>query len=162
MDIDQLFVMQESLRNPLQIPEMIDYVKHGGRWVASALESYGGKADMINISCFPDGKKMIHDGHHRVVATLLAGRSILYPEEYFVRDWMYEDYECINIESKYLTPHDPRIHVRLADFSDFREKLKKAESPIDFIKENPHMYRKNREIWTVRELIDNESLLKKI
>lgn len=152
IDISVLIVMQDELRVPEQIEGMIAFVKSGGRW---KLDGYP-----IYISRFPDGAEMIHDGHHRIVATWIAGRQILHDGEYFLKEWTYEQYNSIFFERGYVTPHDPRTHVRTADFLAFkREALdiaahKSPEEATTFIHANRHRFCRARKISKVSELAE--------
>ncbi len=64
MLIDNLIIRQESLRNPEQLSEMILFINSGGSFT-----------EKIILSQFPDSKLVIHDGHHRLCAIYLSGRT---------------------------------------------------------------------------------------
>jgi hypothetical protein len=142
---------------------MIRYVSEGGVWTKHYLEEYSQKmglgrvSPLIQLSRFDDGKVFLHDGHHRVVSTHLAGRSILLPEEYEISEWTYPEYLEINHGNGWYTPFDPRIHTRTPDFGKFKKlaKEKFILDPIEaekWILENQHLYREPRKFHFVPEL----------
>lgn len=118
--LTDLVVMQHQLRDINQIGVMIEFVKEGNLWTADAIKKHNPKGSIIYISRFPDQQLMIHDGHHRCVATYLSGRQVLHPEEFEIHNWTYEDYNTINWERGYITPHDPRTEVRKPDLRAFK------------------------------------------
>ena len=124
--VDNLLVMQNDLRNAEQIRGMIDHIRQGGLWTHDALKQYANDhhirtAPIIYLSRFPDNVIGIHDGHHRLVATHLGGRNELYPEEYEIHDWKYEDYNRIDFKLGYITPFDPLTEVRIPNLSAFKK-----------------------------------------
>lgn len=151
LDINQLVVMQETLRTPTQINAMIAFVRSGGRWKT--------EGNPIYISQFPDDTQMIHDGHHRCVATYLAERYELFEEEYVIKNWTYEEYDSIIFKNGYVTPHDPRTHVRLADFLVFKTKafeIAKTDEYLakEYISANTHLFCRPRKIRSVKDLAE--------
>ena len=102
MDIATLWVMQEELRHP--IAALITTIKEG-----TVIEP-------LDIVEFEDGVRMIHNGHHRAVAALLAGRTTLNPAEYTLHKRTYERYMSPMSGIGYVTPFDPRVEVRIPDF----------------------------------------------
>ena len=150
MEIDELTVMQDNLRH-LQIDGMIEFVRGGGFWTVEALTAYAEKKQcrvcpLIELSKFPDGRFMVHDGHHRVVATYLGGRGYLRIDEYRIKEWKYEDYMSINFDLNYITPFDPRKESRLADISAFKRQVAEiivqqgSEAAVAFIHANKRRY----------------------
>lgn len=158
IEIASLIVMQEKPRRAEQIPAMTEFVRNGGFWTLDALTHHGGRVEMIYLSKFPDGTIMIHDGHHRVMATCLAGRTYLRDDEYIIREWTYEAYLNINWLTGYFTPHDPRTEVRLPDFLEFKEHVRRLlgnegeAAAARYIHDSKHLFCKAREIRTVAEL----------
>ena len=77
MDIRTLGIIQDELRNPEQLPEMVKFVSQGGLFTTKVLAEYNSIDPhgelTIEIALFPDGKFYVHNGHHRVVAMYLAG-----------------------------------------------------------------------------------------
>lgn len=164
MNIRNLIIMQQSLRELDQIENMIQFVKDGGFWTQDALKSYAEKHNkhdygLIYITRFPDGAEMIHDGHHRTVATYLAGRYILREDEYLICNWTYDAYNDIWFDRGYVTPHDPRTEVRLSNFKAFKEKAimlsKQNEAQAkQFVLDNRHLFMEPRVMRTVEELTE--------
>lgn len=128
IEIDELTVMQNDLRHTSQIEKMIQYVKDGGFWTQEALREFATQnklarvCPVIEIVKFPDSRLMIHDGHHRAVATYLGGRDYLRSDEFALKLWTYEDYLDISFKNRWVTPFDPRLEIRVADFLDFKKK----------------------------------------
>lgn len=167
-DIKDLIVTQECLRDINQLPKMIDHVKNGGLWTKDVITSWSHrKVPLIALSVFEDGKTFLHDGHHRLVSTWLAGRKILDPAEYEIKEWKYSEYLEINFAEGWVTPFDPRIELRLADFFNFKKEVlgvlyaKGLTAAEEYIKSNKHLYTKKRKIFTVDELslAYNDSIL---
>jgi len=165
LNLDQLYVSQEQVREKKALIGMIRFVKSGLLWTKEQLASYhfeekthiaGG--DLIAISRFPDGFMLVHDGHHRCVATYLASRNELHNEEYAIKDWRYEDYTVIEFKNCWVTPFDPRIECRLANFWPFKQKVLQIykdegeEKAIWWIKNNKEQYCHQRTINTVPDL----------
>ena len=130
MKIDQLIVTHNYLRHKEDLHEMIQYVADGGLWTAEFLKKYSKSkglnrvSPLIQLSRFEDGAVYLHDGHHRVVSTLLAGRSILDSTEYQITEWTYPDYLEISHTNGWYTPFDPRSHTRIPDFTKFKKQAK--------------------------------------
>lgn len=169
MNISQLLVTHNHLRHKENLHEMVYYVANGGVWTKEYLAEYSRAkglervSPLIQLSLFDDGKVFLHDGHHRVVSTFLAGREILFPEEYQVSHWTYPDYLEINHGNGWYTPFDPRIHTRTPDFGKFKKlaKDKFLTDPLEaerWILENQHLYREPRKYHFVPELANETSL----
>jgi hypothetical protein len=163
LNLNNLLIMQNGVRNPKQIQDMIEFVKKGGIWTQDVLHGYAEKNNLrpspvMEISLFPDNTLMIHDGHHRAIAVNLAGRKFLYDEEYIIRKWSYEEYSEVNFESKWVTPFDPRTHLRAADISYLKNnamdiyKKSGAELAHQFILENKNKFFIAKNITTIEEL----------
>lgn len=73
ININELYTSQISLKRKNQIPEMIEYLKTHDRF-----------QELIEIKSPIDDQYIINDGHHRVTAILLSGRTYLNPEEYII------------------------------------------------------------------------------
>ena len=145
MNIENVIITQEELRNPEQIPEMVKFVNLGGFFSDSDKK--------ISLSRFPDSKIFIHDGHHRICAIYLAGRRHLSKTEYIITDWTYEDYLEINFVNNWITPFHPMYEIRIPDLSDFRNSVNNSSDKVDFINCNKHLYAKPRKISKISELI---------
>jgi hypothetical protein len=164
LPIDQLIVMQQSIRDREQIKSMVEYATAGGLWTQQRIDTHakahGRKAYPIYITRFPDGDLMIHDGHHRVMATCIAGRHALKEEEYVIRDWNYESYNEVAFDRGYVTPFDPKTEVRLDDFADFKVyvltlALTDKHAATEYVWNNPARYKEDRKIRTVLELAEH-------
>lgn len=163
---ENLWVSQEWLRKTCQIGSMIEHVKRGGLWNRKALDEWAlANADrwkprhcpLVQINQFDDGKRMIQDGHHRVVSTLLGGRNVLKPEEYELQFWTYSEYREINIPNGWYTPYDPITEVRLEDIGPYKCEVRRvlekgAADALDFIRANRVLYVVPRQIRSVPEL----------
>lgn len=163
MKINELIVTHNYLRHEDDVVEMIHYVKNGGLWTKECLVEYSKikgfdrVSPLIQLTQFEDGKIFVHDGHHRVVATWLAGRDFLYSEEFNLTQWKYADYLEINHQNGWYTPFDPRIHTRTPDFAQFKKKARELfNSDLDnaekWILENQHMFREERKYLFVPEM----------
>jgi hypothetical protein len=129
--LDRLTVGQHGLRYaPESLRRMTDFVAGGGVWSLDVLRQYAARQSLpapalIQLSEFPaegggPALLLVHDGHHRLVATHLAGRDFLLPQEYRVTRWSREDYRAVNFACGWVTPFDPRTHVRTADFAAWK------------------------------------------
>jgi len=110
--------------------EMIDFVRVGGIFSRQNLDLFADRegirhSPLIKLARFEDSKIYLHDGHHRASAIWLGGRKELYAEEYFIVDWLYQDYLTINIKQRWYTVFDPRKEVRIPDISSFKSKVDK-------------------------------------
>lgn len=161
MLLEEIWTSQELLRDHDQVTKMVEFVSSGGKWTRDNIIDYakkvGSKASVITISRFPDGLLLAHDGHHRLVATYLAGRCWLDTDEYVLTDWKYEDYLEVNFEKGWVTPFDPRQEVRLPDFLDFKNRVMAivatcVESALEYIHQNKDKYATPRSIRTIIEL----------
>jgi hypothetical protein len=129
-----LTVGQHGLRHsPGALYRMMDFVADGGVWTEAALREHARLHNLpepspIQLSAFPGGSGtapllLVHDGHHRLVATHLGGRDFLHPQEFAITLWAYDDYLAINFRSGWVTPFDPRTHARTADFASWKDRV---------------------------------------
>lgn len=173
IELSQLEVTHNHLRNHAVLPEMVRHVSEGGLWDRKSLEIYACKdsrhigrvAPLIQITRFEDGRLFVHDGHHRSVSVFLAGRMHLHDSEYVMTDWKYKDYLEISHPNGWYTPFDPRIQCRAPSFSKFKSLAKQRfiESDpcvFDWIMENTSIFCEPREIHTVEELASRVKLEK--
>lgn len=72
MHLASLYVSQRRLRNPAQVPALIEAVLNGD------------PIPPIALSEDDDGSIQVEDGHHRVTAFWLAGRQNLHPQDYLL------------------------------------------------------------------------------
>jgi hypothetical protein len=70
MDITQLFVSQRKLRRPEQLPALVSAIQQGD------------PIPPIRLTEAEDGTVQVDDGHHRVVAYWLSGRTKLARHEF--------------------------------------------------------------------------------
>lgn len=167
MKIDSLIVTQNSIRATDNISLMAKHVENGGFWDRESLELYSKEngiktSPLIQISQFEDGRRFIHDGHHRTIATILGKRDFLTPDEFEVTLWQYKDYNVLAPEKGWYTPFDPRTHVRLGDFLDYKKLAKDAHKrnllSNEWVKEIEYLYKGKREFLTVDDLINRLGL----
>lgn len=155
--LNNLKVMQADLRYWDQMPDMIAYVKSGGLWIQENLEQYSKQkklariSPLITISEFEDNAHFLHDGHHRCVATWLAGRKFLYPQEFQMNSWLYDDYLEIAPHNNWYTPFNPKTHVRTADFAKFKIEAKErfSKDPIEAV---DWLYQHLEDFRTIRKI----------
>lgn len=167
--LDTLIPMQDVLRENKQIPGMIQFIQEGNFWTEELVKAHadlvGKRYGIIYIARFPDGKLMIHDGHHRCAATYLGNRHFLRDDECQVVDWTYEDYDAVWWDRGYVTPFDPKTEVRLSDFMAFKAKaleyaLHDKQKALDYIYANKHLYARPRQINTLAELAETYNHVK--
>jgi hypothetical protein len=142
---------------------MSRFISNGGIWDKASLVYHSGNKEpaMIKVTKFEDGMLMLHDGHHRAVASILAGRDYLVPDEYVLQEMTYAHYRVMNLDAGWITPHDPLTQVRFADWSRFREMVKLLQknngrlSAEDYIKANLWQYCHVRTMKGVNELAES-------
>jgi hypothetical protein len=168
LSLDQLTVGQHGLRYSAEyMHHMMDFVADGGIWTETALQRHAvlnrlPAPSLIQLSqllAVPHNPTMllVQDGHHRLVATRVAGRDFLHPEEYRVTQWSFEDYLAINFSCGWVTPFDPRTHARIADFAAWRQQvlelaIKDARRAERLIREQPEAYCERRRYWDIDAL----------
>lgn len=154
MKISRLFVTQNRLRDYDCIPRMMNFVSNGGIWTHEEITKYSAKSFLVQITEFPDEFLIIHDGHHRLFATVKTGRLELHESEYVISRKTYEQYLEINPANKWVTPFDPRTQCRLPDLSTFKNKLKGLSDKelVLFIKNNSSLYLEPRRYNTILDL----------
>lgn len=150
LQLDTLGTMHDEIRHKQQVVEMSWVVRDGLFWTTDVLRAHADKHHApvphpIAIACFPDGRMMIRDGHHRCLATYIGGRAYLRHDEYIVEAYTYEMYSEINFEAGFVTPFDPRTEVRVPDFIEFRQEVfrlyaRNPEEAVAFIRQNKSRY----------------------
>ncbi|MGV3661615.1 MAG: ParB/Srx family N-terminal domain-containing protein [Prosthecobacter sp.] len=70
MNLNRVFATQKRLRNPAQLPALVEAVGHGAPFPP------------VLLAELEDGTVYIQDGHHRCLAFVLAGRTSLNWGEY--------------------------------------------------------------------------------
>jgi hypothetical protein len=154
MYIDGLIPTQQGLRET--ISTMVKFIKCCGIWDQKTLNDYAHSfAPLINLSIIPDKKIYVHDGHHRINATVLGGRNFLYSQEYTIHEWTYEQYLEINLEVGWVTPYDPRTHCRKSDLRQYKKKILTLppEEALSVILNSSNEYLEPRTIHTFKEFI---------
>ena len=138
MKITDLKLTQDGLRIQ-DLSEMVEFVLSGGLYTKDVLNQYNKTSDsnLIIINRFEDGQLYLHDGHHRVASIYLAGnRDFLFETEVEYWDYTYSRYINPNFSNGWYTPFDPRTHVRIPDFFNFKEKVRiMSEQNPDMAKE---------------------------
>lgn len=169
MEINKLKVIQNSIRNPAQLVDMIEFVKNGGMFDEESIAKYEGTEpsymSRMEIAMFEDGEHYIHNGHHRAMAILAAGRNELHKDEYRIVKWKYNDYNEICLEDDfgnwygYVTPFDVRREARHEDFLEYKMKVKEIYEEIGkyaatwYIKAHPELYKGEKLIFDVEGLL---------
>lgn len=147
--IDNLIITQDGIRESEPLNEMIRFVKRGGFFTQGAIKVFGGRDQKpIIISQLPDGQDYIHNGHHRVLAVYLGGRVYIRDDEYALEPRTYEEYLTPNLGRGFVTPFDPRRHMRIPDFSAFKQEIMRLmfdssrHMPVNqYIELNAYRYR---------------------
>lgn len=162
LPVSILSVTQSDLRHKDALEFMISHVRSGGFWNHESLKKYSQKhnvkiSPLIQITKFEDGRLFIHDGHHRLVSIVLGARNYLREDEFVINNWRYEQYMGINPVNTWVTAFDPRTHLRLADFYDFKKlALSKNDLTLEWVLRNSHLYSTERKnVWSVEDLIEH-------
>jgi hypothetical protein len=150
LPLETLGIMHDEIRHKHQVVTMSWLVRNGLFWTSDVLRAHADHhrtpvPHLIAIACFPDGRMMIRDGHHRCLATYIGDRAYLRHDEYVVETYTYEMYAEINFEAGFVTPFDPRTEVRVPDFTAFRQEVFRlyAHNPdeaIAFVRQNKSRY----------------------
>lgn len=115
MKIDDLLITQNDFRNFENVRSMAEDVRKG--------KIFHDRYKLITILQTEDGLKWVTDGHHALGSLVLGGRPALYSNEYHLIPMTYAMLNSINWLKGWITPFDPRTHVRLADFHVFKEEV---------------------------------------
>lgn len=150
--IKDLKITQYGLRNRGQLQGMIDFVRGGGCFNKQSLLIPG---PLVQLAVFEDGEVYIADGHHRIAAMIMAGREEMFDEEYTTVNWKYSEYTDINLNCGWVTPFDPRVELRIADYAEYKADISKVSlfEAKEFIRTNKAMYVVPKKISTISELI---------
>jgi hypothetical protein len=141
---------------------MTKFVDKGGIFDSSSLTKHNPlRTSLISLNRFEDGQLYIQDGHHRIVGIYLDHRDFLYPSEYFIEYWSYDDYLELNessLKRDWLTPFDPRTEIRNPEFHSYK-KLVPENGTLEFIKRawKDGVYCQSRDktkIWTLKDLVN--------
>jgi hypothetical protein len=165
LQLDTLGTMHDEIRHKHQVVEMSCLVRDGVFWTRDVLRAHADKHHTpvphpIAIAHFPDGRRMIRDGHHRSLATYIGGRAYLRHDEYRLEAYTYEMYAEINFEAGFVTPFDPRTEVRVPDFTAFRQEVFQlyARNPAEavaFIRQNKSRYARPHTRNTLAQLAEH-------
>jgi hypothetical protein len=165
LQLDTLGTMHDEIRHKHQVVEMSLLVRDGVFWTRDVLRAHADKHHTpvphpIAIAHFPDGRRMIRDGHHRSLATYIGGRAYLRHDEYRVEAYTYEMYAEINFEAGFVTPFDPRTEVRVPDFTAFRQEVfrlyaRDPEEAVAFIRQNKSRYARPHTRNTLAQLAEH-------
>ncbi len=148
-------ISQNSLRNPLSVVPMSQYVSEGGLFNRTTLPK---EAPLISIARFEDGYQMIRDGHHRACAMLIGGRKYIDWSEYLIEHYTYKRYNSVNYSAGWVTPIDPITEVRIGDLKDWKQRVKQiwdTQSPqhaIHLINTRRDLYSSKKEFDTIESL----------
>ena len=114
VSIDSLLPFHNELRSYKLYKKFVKRLKKGG--------TFRGMPSPIKIVRVWDDKKysilfrLLHDGHHRVLAMYDCGIKCIGPDEYVIMDFTLSDYLNPNLDVGWFTPIDPATHVRKANF----------------------------------------------
>jgi len=174
ISLKDLSVMHADLRDVEAIRPMSEFVKTGGFWTQQVLQQFADDtgldrpSPLIQIPKFEDGRRFIHDGHHRVVSIYFGGRDYLRDDEFVEYGFHYSKYletGRSTFEKGFFTPFDPRKELRLSDFGDFKRQAIEMYDTVrntgsgeqalcDWIAENAAEYRMDRgDVETIHDLI---------
>lgn len=108
---------------------------------------------LVVHSCTCCSRQYLHDGHHRAVALIKAGGTVLYEDEFVVKraNWC-KLYNEINPLKDWLTPFNPVEEVRKSDVLYFKESIRRILSVNETLRQNGY---KEQDI---EETIRNRSL----
>lgn len=128
LSLREIIITQSGLRDQIQIPSMVEFVRQGGYFSPQAIQEFCEPKGIycspkIFLSRFPDGQIYFHDGHHRSYAIWLGCRTWLHESEYSIKDFSYEDYLEVNLSVGFVTPFDPRKEVRRCDFLEYKSTI---------------------------------------
>lgn len=181
LNLTSLKVTQQSLRNPDQVFEMVEFVRQGGVFSIEAIRDYTEMIpgpiprdiQLIAIVMIPGdyGKAtppqyFIRNGHHRAVSIFLGGRGFLTPEEYVIenRTWSeFEDIHFLHTDGSWMgwvTPLDIRTECRLLEFGEYKHRVREIyeqdgpDTAVDFIRANKKLYCESRRIVIVPQLAE--------
>lgn len=156
--LEDLTITQESLRNPGQLPKMVQLVKDGKLFDEDVLKAHGSTEKLIEIAQFEDKHVFLHNGHHRCVAIWLGGRFQIEDSEYYIKQWKYEDYDSISFDNEYYTPFNIVNEVRVQNLAPYKTFIKNIihefgeEMAYDVIPCAKSLYATERKLTQVYEL----------
>jgi len=151
MNISDLLITQDGFRNFTQVKELSEQVKSG--------KIFHDRYKLITILQTEDGLKWVTDGHHALGSLVLGNRPVLYSNEYHLIPMTYAMLNSINWMKSWVTPFDPRTHVRLADFHAFKDEVLNSVEDRNLlekrIRERYNEYLRPRAgIWKIQDLLE--------
>ena len=163
--LSKLLVTQPALRSAEQVADMAEFVSQGGFFDLQSLALFAEQHDqkpspLIQINVFEDGSHVVMDGHHRCVSIWEAGRLYLDDSEYQIHKLTYDDFIEIAFDKGWVTPYDPRTHVRVVELRHFKNAVRiiielwNEEAARRFIRASCENYSIPRTISTIEELHD--------
>lgn len=163
VEISRLVPTQAGLRAYAQLPRLIEEVRTG--------KIFNDKdKSPILISRFKRKYSWyVHNGHHRVVSCILAGRTMLREDEVEFLDWDNPNpYHEFNWDKGFITPFHIDNEARLADLDPFKSAVDAArrlylidnegkEYGINktlekFIIRNPWLYKCQKTVQSMKDL----------
>lgn len=115
--------------------------------------------EKIPLAIFPDGKLYAMDAHHRLVALYICkikGVINNVPDSMFVTNpFSYKEYEEVNINVGWVTPHCVKTHVRVSDLYNWKSsvlKIKDLEKKEKYILSNTQRFLEVREVFSIKDL----------
>jgi len=165
LSLDELLVTQPALRKPEQVAEMATFVSNGGHFDQRTLKMHAETCNshvspLIQVNLFEDGVYALMDGHHRCVSIWAAGRRYLCRDEYRQCNLTYADFAEVVFDKGWVTPYDPRTHIRLPDLITFKEVVERLrtehcdDKALQYILGNRQHYCRERTITGIGELYD--------
>lgn len=109
-----------------------------------------------------DGKLYLTDGHHEMTAAYAEG--ITFPiDKMCIQKYTYAEMNSINLSQGYVTPYNPRTHVRKDNFRWFKNAIQQiheshkylgVEWAVKAVQDYPKFYLEDRKIHSLQELRD--------
>ena len=109
-----------------------------------------------------DGKLYLTDGHHEMTAAYAEG--IPFPiHKMCIQKYTYDEINTINLSQWYVTPYDPRSHVRKDNFRWFKNAIQQIYEnnqqygklwAINAINDYKKFYLENRQIHSLKDMRD--------
>jgi hypothetical protein len=115
---------------------------------------------LVVFRCLDDGRRYLHNGHHRALALLVAHpeRPWLAPDEYVLISTTYERLAHVDRSKHWVTPFDPRSELRKADLAEFKRDalaLADIDELCAYVNENRNRYvlKRPSHITTIHSLL---------
>lgn len=165
MTYDSFLVTHNELRNIDTFNFFVKRFKDGLGFLS--------REQKISFIKTEDGKIYLWDGHHEVAAAFYCGAN-LESATYIIKERTYEQLESINFSCSFVTPFNPRTHVRKADFQWFKEAIiniregwREHNSTKEFVSlcqewarsailDFPNTYREERKVSHIKDIVPCE------